>query len=339
MSVLAKEQPGGLVASWRAPPDTVSLRARLVIGLIRLSTRMLAYTVRKSKTTGFDVESARRQVGAFENVIASMPAGAMFTPVESGPVAGDWIEMPKSKDDRVLLYVHGGSFILDRTKLHEALIARICRESGAKALIVDYRLAPEEPFPASIEDVKSAYRWLLSQGVDPERIGFVADSAGGAIALAALVSLRDEGARMPAAAAFLAPWVDLTLSGNSLFSNLKHDPMVNTLEGLSICIRLYLQGKPSGDTLASPLFADLHGLPPTIIQVGAPDVLRDDSTRLADRLKQAGCAVWCDVYPEMPHVWQRLGSLTPESRKALVAIGEFLREMMPAPPARSTEKH
>ncbi|MEQ9520572.1 MAG: alpha/beta hydrolase [Parvibaculum sp.] len=324
---------GTMLRSWRPQLRGTSLRARFWIGLVQGVNFLLRNSVGAEKSgegsKSFDVVSARKRVKFLENIIAMVPAGATFSAVDDAPVKGDWLTLRGADAERTLLYVHGGSFMLERSGVHNALIANICKAAGAEAFVIDYRLAPEHPFPAGIEDVKAAYRWMLDQGVDPARLGVVADSAGGGLALAALTSLRDEGVPMPGAMALLGPFVDLTLSGNSILSNLQHDPMVSSLEGLNICTRLYLQGQSAADPMASPLFAGLGGLPPTLIHVGAPEILRDDATRLAKRMKEAGCDVWCDIYPRMPHVWHRLGPLLPETRRSIAEIAAFFLEMIP----------
>jgi len=326
------------VRSWRPSVDAASLRARFWIGTVQLVNVVLRKLVgvgRERKT--FDVVGARRNVKFLENIIAMVPSAANFNEVDSAPIAGEWVDIADVVSKRTLLYIHGGSFMLERSDVHNALIANICKETSAEAFVVDYRLAPENPFPAGLEDVKAAYLWLLARKIDPSSLAIVADSAGGGLALAALVALRDEGVAMPAAMVLLGPWVDMTLSGNSILSNLENDPMVSSLEGLNIAVRLYLQGHSPTDTLASPLFADLSDLPPTLIHVGAPEILRDDSTRLAARMKEAGVDVWCDVYQRMPHVWHRLGALIPETRRSIGEIGDFINEMIPdkSTPGRS----
>lgn len=323
------------VRSWRPPRAKASWRARFWIGLMHLVNAALRHSVGVSSAKPFNVTLARRRVRFLENAIAMVPPRTLFDEAADAPVAGEWVTVGGvAPAARTLLYVHGGSFILERSDVHNALVARICKETGARAFIVDYRLAPEHPFPAGIEDVKAAYRWLIDSGTDPARLGIVADSAGGGLVLSALVALRAEGVAMPGVMALLGPWVDLTLSGNSMIGNLRNEAMVSTLEGINICTRLYLQGHMPGDPVASPLFADLSGLPPTLIHVGAPEILRDDSTRLAQKMRDAGGEVWCDVYPRMPHVWHRLGPLLPETRRSIVEIGEFIREMIPDPQER-----
>lgn len=330
MDDVLKPQFDQSVRSWRMPRREASWRARICIAVLNLVNAALRRSVGVGSSKSFDVHTARSRAKFLENMIAMVPPHTYFDDAHEAPVAGEWVSVAKVPDaDRVLLYVHGGSFILGRSDVHNALIARICKETGARAFILDYRLAPEHPFPAGIDDVKVAYRWLIESGVDPARLGIVADSAGGGLALSALVALRDEGMPMPGAMALLGPWVDLTLSGNSILGNMQNEAMVSTLEGVNICTRLYLQGHSAGDPAASPLFADLGGLPPTLIHVGAPEMLRDDSTRLAQRMREVGGAAWCDVYPRMPHVWHRLGPLLPETRRSIVEIGEFICEMIP----------
>ncbi|MEQ9195278.1 MAG: alpha/beta hydrolase [Parvibaculum sp.] len=329
MEAVLEKRIDAALTSWRLPRPEASLQARFWIGLMHLVNAALRRSVGIGRARPFDVVTARRRAKFLENMIAMVPPRTAFEAAADAPVAGEWVAVGAAVAERTLLYVHGGSFILERTGVHNALIARICEKAEARAFAVDYRLAPEHPFPAGLEDVKSAYRWLIETGVDPARLAVVADSAGGGLALSALVALRGEGLPMPGAMALLGPWTDLTLSGNSILANFRNEAMVSTLEGINICTRLYLQGHAPGDPAVSPLFADLTGLPPTLIHVGAPEMLRDDSTRLAQRLREAGGRAWCDVYPRMPHVWHRLGPLLPETRRSIEEIGDFIREMIP----------
>ncbi|MEQ8378934.1 alpha/beta hydrolase [Parvibaculum sp.] len=338
MEAVLEKRIDAAPTSWRLPRAQASLQARFWIGLMHLVNGALRRSVGIGKAKAFDVAAARRRAKFLENMIAMVPPRTSFEEAAGAPVAGEWVAVGhpapgNAAAERILLYVHGGSFILERSGVHNALIARICQKAEARAFVVDYRLAPEHPFPAGLEDVKAAYRWLIETGVEPSRLGIVADSAGGGLALSALVALRAEGLPMPGAMALLGPWTDLTLSGNSILANFRNEAMVSTLEGISICTRLYLQGHAPGDPAVSPLFADLSGLPPTLIHVGAPEMLRDDSTRLAQRLREAGGKAWCDVYPRMPHVWHRLGPLLPETRRSIEEIGDFIREMIPEPRA------
>ncbi len=316
--------------SWRVQRSDTSWRGRFWIGVLRLFCKVLVRSSDADAGVAPDIAAMRRRNGILENVVANVPREASFRNVDEAPVDGEWMSFPDHPGRRTLLYIHGGSFVLGRSAVHNALIANISREADADAFVLDYRLAPEDPFPAGIEDVKAAYLWLLASGADPSQVAIVADSAGASLALAALVYLRDEGTPLPAATALLSPWVDLTLSGNSILTNLETDPIVSSLEAMKVVVRLYLQGSSAEEPQASPLFADLYGLPPTLIHVGAPEVLRDDGARLAQNLRDAGCKAWCDVYPRMPHGWHALGTRIPETKRSITEISEFLKEMMPS---------
>lgn len=328
MEAVLDERIESEITSWRLPRAQASLQARFWIGLMHAVNAVLRRSVGIGSRGPFDVAAARRRARFLENAIAMVPPRSVFEADEAAPVPGEWVAVGKAQPSRTLLYVHGGSFILDRSDVHNALIARICEKAGARAFIVDYRLAPEHPFPAGLEDVKAAYRWLIETGVDlsVSALSRIRRAAGSRFPRS---SRSAPGLPMPGAMALLGPWVDLTLSANSILANFRNEAMVSTLEGINICTRLYLQGHAPGDPAASPLFADLAGLPPTLIHVGAPEMLRDDSTRLAQRLREAGGKAWCDVYPRMPHVWHRLGPLLPETRRSIEEIGDFLCEMIP----------
>ncbi|MCH8345634.1 MAG: alpha/beta hydrolase, partial [Chloroflexi bacterium] len=208
---------------------------------------------------------------------------------------------------------------------HREMISRLSRASGARALAIDYRLAPEHPFPAAIEDATTAYRWLLSSGVDPARLVIAGDSAGGGLTVATLISLRDAGDPLPAAAVCLSPWVDMEAASDSMTTKAEADPMItqkDVLEGA----QAYLNGADPRTPLASPIHADLSGLPPLLIHVGTAEVLLDDSTRLAERARSAGVDVTLEPWDDMIHVFQFFASMLPEGQQAIDRIGEFVRE-------------
>lgn len=278
----------------------------------------------KDGTAPFGVADARPAVHRAESLMASAPRGMQIEQAAYAPVAADWITMPQSEPGRIILFVHSGSFIFGRSRLHHSLAARICQHARASALAVNYRIAPEHPFPAALQDVAAAYEWLLAQGIEPAQIQILGDSAGGGIALGALMQLRDRGAPMPAAMTLLAPWADLTLSGRSLLTNARKASLSNNIEMMMICRELYLQGHTPADPLASPVFADLAGLPPALIQVSSSDILLDDSVRVDEALHRGGTETEFRLYPPMPHGWQRLGALLPESRRAITEIGAFI---------------
>ncbi len=246
-------------------------------------------------------------------------------PVDAGGVPGEWISAPGADAQRVIYYLHGGGYSMGSIKTHREMVSRIARASAARALAIDYRLAPEHPFPAAVEDSTAAYRWLLSTGADPARLVIAGDSAGGGLTVATLVALRDAGDPLPAAAVCVSPWVDMEGIGQSVTTKAELDPMFgreDILEGAND----YLGGADPRTPLAAPLYADLTGLPPLLIHVGEAETLLDDSTRLAERAKAAGVDVTLEVWDDMIHVWHYMAAILPEGQQAIHRVGEFIRE-------------
>lgn len=254
--------------------------------------------------------------------------------VTAGGVPAEWVVAPGAAEDRVILYLHGGGYCIGSINTHRDLAARLSRSAQAKVLIIDYRLAPEHPFPAAVEDAVAAYRWLLTSGVVPARTVIAGDSAGGGLTVAALVYLRYTGARLPAAGVCLSPWVDLEGIGPSMTSRAAADPIVQR-HLLLMMARAYLADADPASPLAAPLYADLSGLPPLLIQVGEAETLLDDATRLAARARAAGVAVTLEIWPEMIHVWQMFAAILPEGQQAIERIGEFIQTRTAALPERS----
>ena len=191
--------------------------------------------------------------------------------------------------------------------------------------MIEYRLAPEHPFPAAVEDAVAAYRWLVGEGLDPAQIVIAGDSAGGGLTVATLVALRDEGDLLPAAAVCFSPWVDLEGIGQSMSAKAEADPLVQR-DGIIEMARAYLGGADTRVPLAAPLYADLTGLPPVLIQVGTSETLLDDSTRLAERSRKAGVDVTFEPWEDMIHVWQYFASILPEGQEAINRIGSFVKQ-------------
>ena len=244
--------------------------------------------------------------------------------VSAGGVPSEWIAAPNASADRVVLYLHGGGYVVGSVNTHRDLMARISRASGFRVLGVDYRLAPEHPFPAAVDDALAAYRWLLAQGVQPSRIAVAGDSAGGGLTMATLVAIRDAQLPVPGAGVCLSPWVDLEGIGESMTTKASVDPVVQK-QGLTAMAAAYLGGKAPRTPLAAPLYADLQGLPPLLIQVGEAETLLDDSNRLAERAKAAGVKVTLEPWKDMIHVWQLFASFLPEGQEAIDGIGKYLR--------------
>jgi phosphinothricin tripeptide acetyl hydrolase len=241
------------------------------------------------------------------------------------PVApAEWLRPPSAEPGRVVLYLHGGGYVIGSPRSHRHLAAAIAGAAGAGALLLDYRLAPEHPFPAAVEDATAAYRWLLDQAIAPERIVIAGDSAGGGLTVATLLALREARVPLPAGGVCISPWVDLTCSGASYATKADADPIVQR-SGVEEMARAYLGATSPRTPLASPLFADLRGLPPLLIHVGSDEVLLDDAVQLAARAKAAGVDVTLEVYDRMIHVWHWFLPMLDEAQTAVEAIGRFVR--------------
>lgn len=251
--------------------------------------------------------------------------GFTISPVNAADVPCAWIEPVKPGATPTILYLHGGGYTGGTLLYYRDMLGRLAREHGLRALYVDYRLAPRHLFPAAVYDALAAYRWLLQSGVAPEHIVFAGDSAGGGLALAALLAARDAGLSLPSGAALLSPWTDLEGAGETLISRKRVDPVLNS-PGVRPTGRLYLGGADPRDPLASPLYADLRGLPPLFIHVGDAEILLDDSRRLAERARASGVDVTLRIWPGMFHVFPIFPSLLPEARKAGDEMAAFILE-------------
>ena len=273
--------------------------------------------------TGLGIEEQR----------AAMEAGLQFPLAEdvrcqkgnAGGVPAEWITTPAASEGWVIYYLHGGGYVLGSVNTHREMISRLARAAGAKALAIDYRLAPENPFPAAVEDSVAAYRWLLSSGVDPARVVVAGDSAGGGLTVATLVALRDAGAPLPAAGVCISPWVDLECSWESVTLGAEDEGML-TREGILQMAKAYLGAADPTTPLASPIHADLAGLPPLLIQVGTAGDLLDDATRLVERATAAGVDATLECWEEMIHVWHIFAAMLPEGQQAIDRVGEFVRK-------------
>jgi acetyl esterase/lipase len=261
-----------------------------------------------------------------ERMVGLMPPAADVAtePVTVNGVPAEWVSAPDVDPGRVVLYLHGGAYVIGSVNTHRDLAGRISRASGGRVLNVDYRLAPEHPHPAAVDDATAAYRWLLARGQAPSRLAVAGDSAGGGLTVATLVALRDAGTPMPAAGVCLSPWVDLEGTGDSMTACSELDPMVQK-EHLVRMAKLYLGDLDARTPLAAPLYADLSGLPPLLIQVGTAETLLDDSQRIAERARKASVDVTLEVWDDMIHVFQAFAPILPEGQQAIDKIGEYLR--------------
>jgi monoterpene epsilon-lactone hydrolase len=298
----------------------MSLRAELV----RLGVR---WFIKRRDRPDATAAQMRQRRAAAEWWIPSPPAGTQTIAVDAGGVAAVRIITRASRSDRHVLFLHGGAFVTGSSSLYRHLTWRLVNAARARLLSVDYRLAPEHPFPAALDDAVAAYRWLLADGADPRQVAVMGDSAGGNLAFAMLLKLRDEGLPLPGAAVGLSPWLDLALESPSLKANAEADPMLNADEAPKF-VRYYLAGADPRMPYASPLYGDLSGMPPALIQVGSDEILRDDAVRMADRLRAAGCRAELEIWPRMPHVWHLFATVLPEARWAIERLGTFLQSRL-----------
>lgn len=306
-----------LVLQLRAlrPPD---LETR---GLDPLQVRRALEQLSPPVTPGLDV----REVDLMRDLPPDDPRyddeDAVFLPAE-------WV-VPRGADPRTrLVYLHGGGYVAGSPRTHRGLVTRIARAAGMVALVPDYRLAPEHRFPAALEDARLALAHAFDHGPDGEeparRVVLAGDSAGGGLALATLVAARDAGERLPARAATLSAWTDLAATGASIETRAAADPMLPASLLKGWCRHYLGEDTSPRHPLASPLYADLSGLPPLLVQVGDAEVLLDDSVRLAARARDVGVEVTLDVWPELFHVFQAFAGALPEGREAIARLGAFL---------------
>jgi monoterpene epsilon-lactone hydrolase len=252
------------------------------------------------------------------------PAEVKVERVNAPAAPAEWLRPPSAMPGRVVLYLHGGGYVIGSPRSHRHLAAAIASAAEASALLLDYRLAPEHPFPAAVDDATAAYRWLLDQAIAPERIVIAGDSAGGGLTVATLLALREARVPLPAGGVCISPWVDLTCSGASYGTKADADPIVRR-SGVEEMARAYLGATPPRTPLASPLFADLRGLPPLLIHVGSDEVLLDDAVQLAERAKAHGVDATLEIYDRMIHVWHWFLPMLEEAETAVAAIGRFVR--------------
>ncbi len=287
----------------------------------RLADPFLRFYVKPKLASAGTPEQARR---AFSNPWRRLlpgPRGVTVTAATLGGIQGEWVKAGPASSS--MLYLHGGGYFACSPKTHRAITGAYARH-GFAVFAADYRLAPEHPFPAAVDDALAAYRGMLEAGNDARKLVIAGDSAGGGLALATLLAAKTAGLPMPACALLFSPWTDLAGSGDSLVANRDRDPMLvsNRLrEGGDI----YLNGADPLNPLASPLYGDLTGLPPTLIQVGDGEILLDDSTRLAARASAAGVKIDLKIWSNMPHVWQISQSFLPEARDALNQAAAFAK--------------
>lgn len=272
------------------------------------------------------IQEQRRRIETLARLIIRFPKGVTKESVRAGKVEAEWVVPVKSNADTAVLYLHGGGYTLCSPATHRGLTGAIALACKSRMLVPNYRLAPEHPFPAALEDAIATYRWLLAQGLAPHHIAIGGDSAGGGLTLATALCLRDSGDPLPAALFLLSPWTDLTFSGESHNTRRAVDPIFGgESESKEPFAPAYLGQETPSNPLISPLLADLRGLPATIIHVGDDEILLDDSTRLGEKMEAAGVDVRIRVWDGLWHVFQAFVPFLPEARQSVAEIGEFIR--------------
>ncbi|NBD19662.1 alpha/beta hydrolase fold domain-containing protein [Aquabacterium fontiphilum] len=291
-----------------------------------LTNLVLRWQFKRAGRGPLNVKKARSKINQMARRYPPPPKEIRHTPVPAQPDQGlcpaEWLSVANPK--RTVVYFHGGGYFFCGLETHRPTCAYLARTAEAKVLSVDYRLAPEHVFPAAVDDALAWWKALLAQGVDPKNVVFGGDSAGGGLALACLLAAKAEGLPLPAGAVLFSPWTDLSCSGETMRSLADADVMFNP-ESLPEAAALYLAGKPTDTPLASPLFADLTGLPPLLIYASEHEILLSDSTRLHERAKAQGVRSTLHLKPKMPHVWPTMLVL-PEARQTLKECGDFIAQ-------------
>ncbi|OIK10527.1 hypothetical protein BIV60_20745 [Bacillus sp. MUM 116] len=275
-------------------------------------------------TVGTSLEEKRRTMDRTSLMWTRVPKNCNVEKVDIEGIKAEWLTNKHVTGERVLLYFHGGAYTYGSADSHRALAGKIGKVTGVKVLLPEYRLVPENPYPAAIEDAVKVYKWLLKKGFDSKNIIVAGDSAGGGLSIALALVLREEGVGCPASIICLSPWVDLTSSGESYTKKVKEDPLF-TPHGIKKAAQIYAGDEPLTSPFISPVFADLTGLPPLFIQVGSEELLLSDAKMLAEQARRYNVPVNFKVWQGMWHVWQLTGDLLPEAKKAIKEIGDFVK--------------
>jgi epsilon-lactone hydrolase len=294
----------------------MSLRAELA----RFALRRF---LKRRGSAGYSLAETRRRLAAAARFVPHPPSTFETCAVALGGVPAERVTPPAATGGRCVLFLHGGGYVSGSAQLYRNLTWRLAAAAEAPLYFLDYRLAPEHPFPAALDDAVAGYCGLLDRGADPEEVVLLGDSAGGGLVFSLLLRLRDEGKPRPRRAVALSPWTDLALTGASLRLNAAADRVSDLA---AVFAEYYLGGADPRTPYASPLYGDLARLPPTLIQVGSDEILVDDALRMAERLRAAGSPVTLEIWPRMPHVWHAFAPFVPESRHAIRRVGEFLGE-------------
>lgn len=305
-----------------------SKRSQLVVNAFKIR-RLVSRSLKGKKPdlSPSGIVALRRKTEKMSRIFGRLPREIIIKPDPLKNLYGEWISVTDSPPGKAILYFHGGGYVIGSPPSHRIHVSKVVRGTCIRAFVFDYRLAPEHPFPAALDDALETYNNLLKNELDPSDILFMGDSAGGGLCLATLWALKDIGKPLPAGAVALSPWVDLTCSAPSLVTNFKKDPM--TWEGsCPIFSKYYCGGHDPTDPKVSPLFGDLGGFPPLLIFAGEDEVLRDDAIRFAEKAERSGTKVILRVEAGMFHCYPVMSPLFPEAKEAMGEICAFIRERL-----------
>ena len=293
---------------------TISLRSRFWRTVLRTTFKNQKFSITEHRING--VKNSKFMGGIPKTMLAEK--------INIDEIHSEWLVPAGASHEKVILYLHGGGYVTGCIEDHRMLCGLLATATGVKVLIPEYRLAPENPFPAALDDALKIYHWLLAQGTSSANIIIAGDSAGGGLSVATVLALKDKNVSLPAAVLCLSPWVDLTLKNQSHITKAKVEALLqkDVLREWALC---YTDESNLTNPLVSPIFADFHGFPPLLIQVGSEEILLDDSILFAEKAKADGADVTLKIWDGMWHVWQALGDLLPENKKTFEEIGQFVQ--------------
>jgi epsilon-lactone hydrolase len=288
-----------------------------------LLSNVFRFAVRKASAKNATMSLAERRIALEKSATRfKLPANIEIEKIKIGEIEAEWVKPANSTSGKTILYFHGGSYVQGSASTHRSLVAALVQATAGRLLVPNYRLAPEHPFPAALEDASSCYSWLLEQKIPPTSLLIAGDSAGGGLAVATLLALRDQNGKLPAGAICISPWLDLTNQSASHHRNARREPSLRTVL-LNEAARQYAAKTMLTDPLVSPLYGNLTGLPPLFIQVGSDEILLDDAVLFAEKARTANVEVTLEVHQQMWHLWQIFGKRMKESRQAIESIGRF----------------
>ena len=288
--------------------------------------RTIKFLLHNREVEAIDRITRERETMEHMTNMIQLPEDAEVNKETIEGIDATWLETPGSNKDHVLLYLHGGAYVMGSFKSHKDLVYRLSKESKCRIITIEYGLAPEHPYPKGLNDVVTIYKWLISEEkIKPTNLIFAGDSTGGGLTLATLLKLRDLGTPLPAAGVCISPWTDLAFTGESYYDRNISDPAI-TLDGLMFDAKLYLGDNDPRNPYISPVYGDLSGLPPLLIHVGSEEKLLNDSTRIYDKAKEAGVDVTLKIWQDMIHVFQAYAVLISEGQESIVEIGNFIQK-------------